>query len=44
MARKITSVSKLGLTEPFEFQVAEGQIAYHTSEHRSGPSEACILI
>ncbi len=29
MARKLTSISKLGRTEPFTLQVAEGQVAWH---------------
>lgn len=31
MAREISSISRFGLTEPFELQVARGQIAWHRS-------------
>jgi hypothetical protein len=31
MARDISSISRFGLTEPFELQVARGQIAWHRS-------------
>ena len=36
MAREISSISRFGLTEPFEFQVGRGQIAYHTVVHVFG--------
>jgi hypothetical protein len=31
MAREISSISRFGLTEPFELQVARGQITGHRS-------------
>jgi hypothetical protein len=31
MARDISSISRFGLTEPFELQVARGQITGHAS-------------
>ena len=36
MARLVTSISKLGQTEPFELQVAQGQIAYHENIYKFG--------
>lgn len=36
MAREISSISRFGLTEPFEFQVGRGQIAYHSVVHVFG--------
>jgi len=36
MARLLTSISKLGNTEPFYLQVAEGQIAYHETIFKFG--------
>ena len=30
MAREISSIGRFGLTEPFDFQVGRGQIAYHS--------------
>jgi len=36
MTRLITSISKLGKTEPFELQVAQGQIAYHKTTFKFG--------
>ena len=36
MARLVTSISKLGKTEPFELQVAQGQIAYHKHVYKFG--------
>ena len=29
MAREVSSISRVGTSEPFELQVARGQIAYH---------------
>jgi hypothetical protein len=29
MSREYSSISRFGLTEPFNLQVARGQIAYH---------------
>jgi hypothetical protein len=36
MARLVTSISKLGSSEPFELQVAQGQIAYHEQVYKFG--------
>ena len=36
MARLVTSISKLGSSEPFELQVAQGQIAYHKQIYKFG--------
>jgi hypothetical protein len=36
MTRQVTSISKLGNTEPFELQVAQGQIAYHKHVYKFG--------
>jgi len=36
MARLVTSISKLGSSEPFELQVAQGQIAYHEHVYKFG--------
>ena len=36
MTRKVTSISKLGQTEPFHLQVAQGQIAYHEHIYKFG--------
>ena len=36
MARLVTSISKLGTHEPFELQVAQGQIAYHKHIYKFG--------
>jgi hypothetical protein len=36
MARDISSITRFGLTEPFEFQVARGQIAYHSQVNVQG--------
>jgi len=40
MARLVTSISKLGKTEPFELQVAQGQIAYHKHVYKFGQNAA----
>jgi hypothetical protein len=36
MARLVTSISKLGQTEPFHLQVAQDQIAYHQHVYKFG--------
>lgn len=36
MVREISSISRFGLTEPFELQVGRGQIAYHSVVHVFG--------
>jgi len=36
MTRLVTSITKLGKTEPFELQVAQGQIAFHKTNFKFG--------
>ena len=36
MAREISSISRVGTSEPFELQVARGQIAWHYDVHKFG--------
>ena len=36
MARELSSISRFGLTEPFELQVARGQITGHSVLHIFG--------
>ena len=36
MAREISSISRIGTSEPFELQVARGQISYHNPIHKFG--------
>jgi hypothetical protein len=36
MAREVSSISRVGTSEPFELQVARGQIAYHYDLHKFG--------
>jgi len=36
MAREVSSISRVGTTEPFELQVARGQVAYHTPQFKFG--------
>ena len=36
MAREVSSISRIGTSEPFELQVARGQIAYHKSIYKFG--------
>lgn len=36
MAREVSSISRIGTSEPFELQVARGQIAYHESVYKFG--------
>lgn len=40
MARDYSSISRFGLTEPFELQVARGQIAYHNALFKFGNNPA----
>ena len=40
MTRKVTSISKLGTHEPFELQVAQGQIAFHKHIYKFGQNQA----
>ena len=36
MAREVSSITRVGTSEPFELQVARGQIAYHESVYKFG--------
>lgn len=36
MAREVSSITRVGTSEPFELQVARGQIPYHSGEHKFG--------
>ena len=36
MAREVSSISRVGTSEPFELQVARGQVAYHESVYKFG--------
>ena len=36
MAREVSSISRVGTSEPFELQVSRGQISYHESVHKFG--------
>lgn len=36
MAREVSSISRVGTSEPFELQVARGQVAYHTPQFKFG--------
>ena len=40
MSRDYSSISRFGLTEPFDLQVARGQIAYHESVYKFGNNPA----
>ena len=40
MAREVSSISRIGTSEPFELQVARGQIAYHKSVYKFGNNAA----
>lgn len=36
MTREVSSISRVGTTEPFELQIARGQVAYHTPQYKFG--------
>ena len=40
MAREVSSISRIGTSEPFNLQVARGQIAYHHSIYKFGNNAA----
>lgn len=40
MAREVSSISRVGTSEPFELQVARGQVAYHESVYKFGNNAA----
>ena len=40
MAREVSSITRVGTSEPFELQVARGQVAYHKSVYKFGNNAA----
>jgi len=40
MAREVSSITRIGTSEPFELQIARGQIAYHESVYKFGNNSA----
>ena len=40
MAREVSSISRVGTSEPFELQVARGQVAYHEAVYKFGNNAA----
>jgi len=36
MAREVSSISRVGTSEPFELQVSRGQVAYHETQYKFG--------
>src|SRR5210317_2535690 len=40
MAHEVSSISRVGTSEPFELQVARGQISFHESVHKFGFNSA----
>ena len=40
MAREVSSISRVGTSEPFELQVSRGQVAYHESLYKFGNNAA----
>ena len=40
MAQEVSSISRVGKTEPFELQVARDQISFHESIHKFGFNSA----
>ena len=36
MAQEVSSISRVGKTEPFELQVSRGQVAYHKTQFKFG--------
>ena len=40
MAREVSSISRVGTSEPFELQVSRGQISFHESIHKFGFNSA----
>lgn len=36
MAREVSSITRVGTSEPFELQVARGQVAYHYAQYKFG--------
>lgn len=44
MAREVSSISRVGTTEPFELQVSRGQIAYHKTLFKYGYNPLIINV
>jgi len=40
MAREVSSISRVGTSEPFELQVARGQISFHKTVFKFGYNAA----
>jgi len=40
MSREVSSITRIGTSEPFELQVARGQVAYHESVYKFGNNAA----
>ncbi len=40
MSREVSSITRIGTSEPFELQVSRGQVAYHSSRNVFGTSSA----
>jgi len=40
MAQEVSSITRVGTSEPFELQVARGQIGFHESVHKFGFNSA----
>ena len=40
MAREVSSITRVGTSEPFELQIARGQVAYHKSVYKFGNNAA----
>ena len=40
MAQEVSSITRVGTSEPFELQVARGQISFHESVHKFGFNSA----
>jgi len=43
MAREVSSITRVGTSEPFELQVARGQVAYHSGEHKFGATPSMTV-
>ena len=40
MSREVSSITRIGTSEPFELQIARGQVAYHESVYKFGNNAA----
>lgn len=43
MSREVSSITRVGTSEPFELQVARGQVAYHSGEHKFGATPSMTV-